>query len=347
MLHRGRRGAVIADAAVFDAGWVPADFHSREAALDAMAAGLEPLVGGEPAAGLFVHGPPGTGKTSASRYLLEKLAGHVPELTTATVNCWSDHSRYRVLYRIVEAVEGPAIAGQERSAAALRDVLEAVSRPVVVLLDEADQLAEVEVLYELLETDGLAIVLTANERSAVLADLDERLQSRLRTVREVAFDPYTPAQLEPILAQRARHGLHADAVTSGQLAEIARTAGGDARDAIAALEGAARRAEKAGVERIDDEHLAAAIDGASRAVRRDRVEALPAHQRAVYEVLTERGPASPGTIFEAYTDRVDKPRSKRTVRKYLRKLERYDLLAAEGAAQRRRYRLAPGAPTPE
>ena len=347
MLRRSNRGAIFADREVFGTDWVPADFHSRDGQLDTMATALEPILSGDPAAGLFLAGPSGTGKTSSSRYLLEKLATHAGDLHTAVVNCWSEHSRYRVLYRIVEAIEGERVRTRDHAAAALQDALRAVESPIVVVLDEADQLAEPEVLYDLYEIPDLAVVVTANDRVGVTAGLDERIQSRLRTFREVDFAPYTAAELEPILEQRVRHGLQPDAIDSTLVADIAHAANGNARDAIAALEGAARRAVEDGAERIEADHVERAIATASHDVRRATLSRLNDHQRAIFDLLARDGPLSPGTIYERYRERMDDPRSRRTVRKYVRKLEQYDLLVASGAAQNRTYRLAADAPRPE
>lgn len=345
MLGRATRGAIFADRDVFGIDWVPADFHARDGQLDAMATALEPILAGDPAAGLVLVGPSGTGKTSSSRYLLDRLAAHAGDLHTAVVNCWSAHSRYRVLYRIVEAIEGAGVRTRDHAAAALLDAIREIETPTVVVLDEADQLAEPEVLYDLYESPNLAVVVTANDRAGVAAGLDERIQSRLRTFREVDFDPYTAPELDVILEQRARYGLQPDAIDPALRTDIARAANGNARDAIAALEGAARRAVQDGAATIDAEHVERAIATASHDVRRATLDRLNDHQRAIFDLLARAGPLSPGTIYERYRERMDDPRSRRTVRKYVRKLEQYDLLVASGAAQSRTYRLAPDAPS--
>ena len=347
MLRGSHRDAIFADSAVFRAQWVPSDFRARDAQLDAMATALEPLLAGEPAPGLFLAGPTGTGKTSSSRYLLEKLAAQATAVETVTVNCWSNHSRYRVLARIVEAVEGPGALAHDHATAALQDALEAIETPTVVVLDEADQLDEPEVIYDLYEAPAVAVIVTANTKAGVLVDLDERIQSRLRTFVDVQFDRYAAGALEAILEQRARHGLQPAVIGEAQIADLARAANGNARDAIAALEGAAQRAVEDGAERIDDAHVATAIEGAGRDVRQATVERLNDHQRAIYELLAAAGPLSPGAIYEQYQEQMADPRSRRTVRKYVRKLEQYDLLVVSGQSQSREYRLDPAAPRPD
>lgn len=344
MLDRTQRGAIFADARVFSADWVPSDFHSRDAQLNEMATALEPLIDGEPATGLVLHGPSGTGKTSSSRYLLGQLRQHMFNLETAYVNCWSDHSRYGVLYRIADSVQGITPSKHERSTAALRDAIHQVDNPIVVLLDEADQLDEPEILYDLYEEESLHVALTANDYEDVTVGLDERLQSRLRTYKEVKFKPYSPSTLFPILEQRAQHGLQPDVIDRDLLEDIARSANGNARDAIAALKGAAQAAVDDSADSISGDHVRVAIETASHDVQRETLSRLNDHQYTIYEIVADYDVLSPGDIFDHYQDRVDEPRSQRTVRKYLRKLSEYDLLTATGTAQSREYELVAGAP---
>jgi len=47
--------------------------------------------------------------------------------------------------------------------------------------------------------------------------------------------------------------------------------------------------------------------------------------------------ASPQELYEAYADRVDDPRSERTVRRYLNKLIDYNLVASSGCGPDRTY----------
>jgi orc1/cdc6 family replication initiation protein len=347
MLTRSGRGAIFADARVFDTEWVPSDFHSRDPQLNTMAKALEPLLDEDPVSGLFLYGPSGTGKTSSSLYLLDQLHQHMFDLETASVNCWTDHTRYGVFYRIADEIGHLTPSQHERSSTALRDAIESVDEPIVVLLDEADQLDEPEILYDLYEESGLEVILTANSREDVTFGLDDRLQSRLRTFVQVEFRPYSESALVPILEQRVKHGLQPGIIDDGLVALIARESNGDARDAIAALKGAAQAAVEDSADEIRAEHVHDALETASFDVQRETLARLNQHQSAVYDIVFESGPINPGEIFDRYADRMDDPRTKRTVRKYLRKLVEYELISADGNAQNREYAVLPGAPAPD
>jgi hypothetical protein len=59
----------------------------------------------------------------------------------------------------------------------------------------------------------------------------------------------------------------------------------------------------------------------------------------LYDIITERGEVAPGVLYEAYTERVDDPKTKQTMRNYLQKLEHYNLITAVGDDGGREYHL--------
>jgi len=118
-----------------------------------------------------------------------------------------------------------------------------------------------------------------------------------------------------------------------RIGTTAEAAGGNARDAIGILRSAARRAER-------DDDIAAAIPAARTELRQKSLDRLSDHQLAVYEVLREGGELMPKEIVARYAGRVDEPRSKRTVRKYLSNLDQYNLIESDGRGPSRVYRLA-------
>ncbi|MFB6093436.1 MAG: Cdc6/Cdc18 family protein [Halanaeroarchaeum sp.] len=345
MIEDGHRGAIVADARVFQEEWVPGDMRHRDAELNLMASALQPVVEGDPGDELLLTGPSGTGKTCSAKYLLGKLRERVLDIDAQYVNCWSDYTRYRVLFRVVDGIEGADVHRNRNSASDLLDRLRAVDHPVVVILDEVDQLSETDVLYDLYELPHVEMVLVSNGEAAVLAGMDDRLQSRLRGATRVSFDRYGTDALVSILDQRVKKGLQPDVVDRPQIEAIARAADGNARDAIAILRSAAQIAESRDAERIGPAVVEDAMDDARTRVRETLLEKLNDHQRALYDIVAEREPIAPGDLYERYEAAVDDPRTRRTLRTYLNKLEQYSLVVAEGASQGRRYRT--GNPGPD
>ncbi|MFB6081259.1 MAG: Cdc6/Cdc18 family protein [Halanaeroarchaeum sp.] len=344
MIGEPNRGAIVADARVFQEDWVPSDLTHRDAELNLMASALQPVVDGDPATELLLTGPSGAGKTVSAKYLLQKLREQVLDIETQYVNCWSDYTRYRVFYRVMDGVDSTEVHRHRSSASDLLDRLRDVDHPIVVILDEVDQLTETAALYDLYELPHVEMILVSNDETEVMAGLDDRLQSRLRTATRVSFDRYGTTALAAILRQRVEHGLQPGTVSDEQVQAIARAADGNARDAIAILRSAAQLAESRDADAITDAIVDDAVSDARTRVRRRLLEKLTDHQQVLYDVIAAEEPVSPGTLYAEYREAVDEPRSKRTLRKYLRKLEQYSLVTAEGAAQSRRYRTAEPGP---
>jgi cell division control protein 6 len=140
-----------------------------------------------------------------------------------------------------------------------------------------------------------------------------------------------------ILESRVETGFEPGTVDRERLETIADAAAGDARVAIRVLRAAAREAEAAGVEELSDDHVRAAIPAARDAIKQRTVDALTPHQETLFEFVEEAGEIAPGELYERYADAVAEPKSRRTVRKYLSKMDQYNLVDARGEKRGRTY----------
>ena len=331
---------MITDARPLQPEFVPGDVRHRDGEIDALTSTLEPILQGNHADPAFLHGPSGTGKTCIARYGVERLREQVVDLHTQYVNCWEDYTRFKTLYRVLEGLNKTLDVHRQSTPRdelldRLRDALDA---PYVVVLDEVDQLEEKEVLYDLNRTRGLSLVLIANNEDEVFAELDRRVASRLKTATRIHFGRYGTDELTGILQDRVRWGLHDDTVTDDQLLWIANAAGGDARVAIGTLRAAAQMAQKRTFDRITDDVLAEAAPEAKVEIRRKSLEKLTDHQRVLYDIICEHDGIRPDALYEAYCERVDDTKTRRTVRNYLKKMRRYNLVETEGRGKARKYR---------
>ena len=332
---------MIEDARVLRDEFVPREVCHRDNEVNHLSAVLAPIAEGEPADTALLTGPTGTGKTCIARFTADRLRRTDLDVEYQYVNCWQDHSGYRVLYSILDGL-GRTIDVHRRSTP--RDELTARLRaydgpPHVVILDEADQLDDRRVLYDLHALSGFSMLLIANDAETVLAGADERLTSRLRGCEHVRFDRYGVPELTAILAARAKRGLAEGAVARAELETIADAAAGDARVAISILRSAAGRAAREEAERITAEIVGEAIPTARSAVHEKSLDKLTAHQRTLYDVIDARGEIAPHDLYDAYRERVSDPKTDRTVRNYLRKMVHYDLVIAEGTSRARTYRV--------
>jgi cell division control protein 6 len=337
MWVRSHQSGMIRDARVLQDDHLPREIVHRHAEMSQLAGALEPVVDGDRPQHALLTGPSGAGKTCIARATLSRLQEQVLDVHTAHVDCWLHTSDFRVLYKLLESIGTTYDIHRSTPEDELLERLETVDKPFLMVLDEADQLDDPSLLRRLYAIPQVTMILVTNRERDLFDPLDNRLQSRLRGSEHVSFDAYTHDELVAILADRVRWGLDEGTITDDQLHRIAEAAGGNARDAISILRSAARRGERAGVERIREADVEAAIPEARAEIRKKSLDRLSPHQLAVYEVLRERGELMPKEIRAAYADRVDEPRSKRTVRKYLRKLEQYNLVESHGSGPSRVY----------
>ena len=332
---------MIQDARVLQDEFIPKEVEHRDQEMNALSRALDPVTGGQSAETTFLFGPSGAGKTCLARFALDRLREAVIDLNYQYVNCWRDYNRFRALYRIVEAT-GPTydIHRQSTPTDTLLDRLDEYDGPpFVVILDEVDQLQDKDVLYDLYRLRNISMVLIANREEELFSPLDGRLVSRLRGSTRIRFEKYDLDELVSILEDRVYWGLAEDAVTHDQLALIADAAAGDARVAISILRSAARRAEQQDAETIDFGTIHEAIPEGRNEVTQKNIEQLTPHQRTLYGIIEEYEALAPDDLYEHYRERVDEPRSNRTVRNYLSKLAHYNLITKEGDGRGRTYRL--------
>jgi orc1/cdc6 family replication initiation protein len=335
---------MIEDARVLREEFVPTDVVHRDGEVDALSHVLDPVTDGDLAEPALITGPSGAGKTTITKFVVGRLRESALDVESVHVNCWQSYSRFKAAYSILEGL-GRTVDVHRRSTPhdeLLDRLADYGGPPVVVTLDEVDQLEDARLVYDLYRLDRFSFVLITNDEAALLADLDDRVRSRLHTAETIQFDRYHVGELVDILAARVEHGLAPDAITGEQLRWIADAAAGDARVGLSILRSAARYADRAGVDAITDAHIEAAIPAARQEVRSKNLDALRPDQRLVFEILQDAEELPPREIYERYTNRVEDPRTKRTVRSWLGKLVKYNLVKASGSGPNRTYRVRDG-----
>ncbi|WP_458190765.1 Cdc6/Cdc18 family protein [Haladaptatus sp. NG-WS-4] len=332
---------MIHDARVLQPQFIPNEVEHRNPEVNALSNTLKPIMDGQPGETSLLLGPSGAGKTCIAKYTVDRLRENVLDINTQYVNCWQEFTRFQVLYRILERI-GKTVDIHRRSTPKdeLLDRLQGYDGPqYVIILDEVDQLEDKSVLYDLYRMRTISMILIANREEALFNQLDSRLTSRLQTSVKIPFEKYHLDELVSILHARARSGLSEGAIGNEQLALIADAAAGDARVAIGILRNAARRADQAEAAQITTDIVHEAVPDGRQEVRQKTIDQLTPHQRVLYEILDEQGELDPGELYERYQERVDDPKTNRTVRNHLAKMEHYRLVIAEGKNRARTYRL--------
>ncbi|ELZ38526.1 Orc1-type DNA replication protein [Halorubrum saccharovorum DSM 1137] len=330
---------MIRDARVLRAGFVPREVEHRDAEVNHISSVLEPITNGEPADTAIVTGPSGVGKTCVSKFVTERLREEVLDVEATYVNCWRNYSRFRTLYQILDDIGATIdIHRQSTPHDELIDRLQQYDGPrTVVILDEVDQLGDPSLIYDLHSMEQFAVICIANKEEELFSRVDDRLVSRLRSSEHVRMDKYHNEQLYDILSARTKWGLENGVITDDQLFQIADAAAGDARLAIGMLRSAASTADRENHEDITNDILLDAAEDARAQINQKSLDSLTPHQRVVYDIVRDHGPLGPSEIHDRYTEAVDDPRTKRTVRAYLSKMTQYNLLEADGSSRDREY----------
>jgi cell division control protein 6 len=220
-----------------------------------------------------LEGKTGTGKTALARKVLGEL-GSSGFLTVYTV---CEGSSYRTLVKILQEFRIAVPHGFSWTEAWGMFERRIEGRKTLVALDEVDALITNEavsdepsprLLYYLLERArvrrDLGLILISNRHNFLDAIMDDRVKSRISGKVVIAFPPYTPQELEGLLAQRAELALRPGSYTREVLSLCAAMAmqsdrPGDAREAISILAEAASLAEREGCDRIDEGHVRRAV----------------------------------------------------------------------------------------
>jgi cell division control protein 6 len=335
--------AMITDARVLDTDFVPSDILHRHDELNALSQSLAWPLECQRGDRSYIFGPSGSGKTCLARYLLHTLHETHPSVSTQYLNAWQHHTPFAFLSELVDGV-GPTHDVDERSTShdeLLNRVRERDEELYVVVIDEADQLDDPQLLYHLNRMPHLHLIFIANREEQFFATLDDRLFSRLSVGERVYLDRYTDDEAQAILKSRADAGLDLNVAPAPIREQIAALADGDARCAIEMLRVAARTARAAGHSQITTADVIEAEATARENLRQKTVSKLTRHQRVLYEILQEvEAPVAMGSIMDAYRCRVDDPKSRQTCRRYLQKLARYNLVTIEGVTSGRTYAAA-------
>lgn len=296
-----RDNAIFKDERVLSPEYLPEVLPHRDTQVNSLVFALKPLAEGGKATHLFVHGPPGTGKTVTLKYVMEQLKEFSGRVKPVYLNCFGFNSRQAVLAELTRVVERPVPARGMSTNELYSKVLEGLKFakfvPVLVF-DEFDQLLDNdgnELLYDLLRIPEhgrmqIPVVLISNDPT-IPSRLDARVRSSF-SHESVEFAPYSPIQLKDILKERANLALHSNVLSAdvlGLIAAHANKRNGDARVGIETLRKAARNAERQNATEITAEHAKAAFEDSETSAVLKAVPFLSESHKHVVKILFSLG----------------------------------------------------------
>lgn len=284
--------------------------------------------------GALLAGPSGVGKTALGRTVIKDFAR---EFGT----CWTWIQALGTttgeLFR--EAIRGAGgnVADNtpnDELSERLQETLD--GDDLLLLLDEADDIAGTDAVGQLTAVPGVEVVVICHEPDDWLARAESRVRQYLHGGR-IELDRFGVGELADILRDRARVGLADDIVTQEQLETIADDVAGVAREGIQTLRAAAEIAVEREHGHIHDTDVNDAYERARASVREANLQSLPFHHRVLYELIRDAGEITGRELNQryesaeerVYANRERTPISRRDRRNKLNKLRAYDLVERE------------------
>ena len=305
--------------------FIPDKLPHRNEEIKVLGYTLASVLRGARPSNLFLYGKTGTGKTAATKFVLNRLGEKAKdqgfELRSAYVNCQTVDTNYRVFAELCHHlnVQVPFTGlPSDEVFSRLCNALDSKGGFFIIVLDEVDALVKKsgsETLYQLtrintvLKEAKVSLIGISNDLK-FKEYLDARVLSSL-SEEEVVFKPYNAVELRDILEERAKMAFIEGALEDGVIPLIAAIAArehGDARRAIDLLRVSGEIAERKGSTRITTEHVKLAMDSIERNTVKEVINTLPLQSKVVivsiYKGLHDRkgNVVSSGELYEIYQD---------------------------------------------
>jgi orc1/cdc6 family replication initiation protein len=337
--------SVFQDERVFEIDYVPETFRHRTTQMETLKYALKPAVRGSRPLNVTVHGPPGTGKTTAVQILFRELQAST-DVRVVRVNCQVNSTRYAVFSRLFEGVfdyEPPSSGVSfKKLFSQVTDQLVDNDEVLVVALDDIYYLfyesEASDTLYSLLrahEEQGGArigvIVVSSDLELDIIETLDGRVQSVFRP-EDVYFSAYDEAAIAEILADRAARGFHDDVVDApvlDRVAELTADQGGDLRVGIDLLRRAGLTAEMRGSTTVEHDDVETAYETSKHVHLSRRLQGLSDSERALVAVVADHDGEQAGAVYEAFHDQTSLGYTRYS--EIVNKLSQLDILEASYA----------------
>jgi cell division control protein 6 len=327
----GEAEGIFLKSGVLNYSHVPEEVLFRDVERQVIAECVKPLLRGQKAYNLFVHGDPGLGKTLCALDIIRKLEDYSGDVKCVYINCWDSSREYQALVDVGKAL-GYFFYQGKSSDEIFREVVKRVEKikGLVLVLDEVDKLRDASFIYRFADAlEGkVSLILIANDKDFLLS-LEPRIVSRL-SVDDLHFKPYSLQEAKEILKARCSQAFRPGAFSELLLNRVVRETynAGDIRVGLFLLLRSVRLAEedsRSNVEKVD-------VDVALKKLSEFRIKTslskLSESEQVIIRLVGESQGLVSGSVFEGYVEQGGKL-TKRSFRRALEKLERLGLLKTE------------------
>jgi len=329
-------GMIIHNVEPLEEAFPPTRLWHRDGQRDEIAFCLKPALKKKRIRNLYLHGPPGTGKTTLVKWILEN---HFQEIS-AYVNCF----RFRTTKEIMKEIlfKFGSVAKETEETSALFKMLEELGskRRAIICLDEVDQIKasdKDELLYNLTGI-GCGLILISNKLPTQFYDLDQRVRDRLN-LHDIEFPEYSLSELFDICKDRREFAFVPGTLPDEMIQLAAENCDGDARLMLLIVKNAGRMAEERGAKRVEEKDIMKGVLEAKRLRKSKLLERLNEHQKILYNVLEQKKSMPAGLLYKAYRKTAKEPAGPRAFRYYMGHMCTLGLTKSIGAKKWRVYEL--------
>lgn len=311
-----------------DYDYIPKAIPFRDQQQHHMASCIKPLLQDRSGRNLFIHGPPGIGKTVACRHVLKELEETYDEVEPIYINCWQKNSSYKVMIGICDHL-GYKFTHNKKTDELFNVVKEFLNKKsVVFVFDEIDKVEEYDFLYWILEQIYKKSVFLITNYKEWLLNLDERIKSRL-TAEMLEFRPYTLPETREIVQQRVGYAFKDNVVDADVIESVVKKTYEmqDIRKGLYLLREAGNLSEDKSIRKVTMEQIAAAIRKLDEFTI-NKEEGLDDEMRKIFELIKKHPDSRTGELYDIYLNNGGKSSQKTFTRK-LNRLEEGKFIVLE------------------
>ncbi len=306
------------DREIFDSGYVPEEFLYREKQMKSIGYAIAPGIEGKQPQNIICVGPPGTGKTTSFKKIIEQAEQISPSnLILAYINCRYTQTHFSVLAEIFKKITGiePPTSGiaLKKLYEKIAQTLVAKNKSMFVILDDADFLVLRKIFHDIvnnflrLHDEYPLSVGLSTVHSTQCPLLDDGLTSVfIPTI--VKFPSYSWDETFDILNTRAKIGLYPNVVKKEIIEKITGYAvsKGDIRFGIDLLKRSVINAEKRASTIVDITDVDTALIEASNERLKRYLKVFTDSETTLLSLASEMGTSQASDLFNAFHKRTRK-----------------------------------------
>lgn len=311
----GHDESLIKNENALDYDFIPKIIPHREGEQERVALAIKPLFKNRTGRNMLIYGPPGVGKTVATKHVLRELEEKTDDIHIVYINCWQKNTSYKIAVEICEQI-GFRFVQNKNTTELFKVIAKIINESTgVFVFDEIDKVEDTDFLYHLLEeVYKKSIILITNYKSW-LDNVDERVLSRL-TPEKMEFKQYTPEETASILKDRLKYAFPEGVWTDEAFSLVSQKAGKlrDVRSGLFLLKESAYAAEDESKKKIEVKHVKSAFEKLDDFTIKNSTD-LEEGMKFIYEVVKENSGKKIGDLYNLYKDQGGKSSYKTFQRK--------------------------------